>query len=59
VDAGNGVLATITVFETEEGAAESTTAAAEWIRENMPELASIQPQITAGVTSGVQAEVPA
>lgn len=59
VDAGNGVLATITVFETEEAALESTSAAAAWIRESMPELASLQPQVTAGATTGVMGEVPA
>jgi heme-degrading monooxygenase HmoA len=59
VDAGDGVLATITVFETEEAAVESTSAAAAWVRENLPELASMPPQVTAGVTSGVGAETPA
>jgi Antibiotic biosynthesis monooxygenase len=59
VDAGDGVLATITVFETEEAAVESTSAAAAWIRESMPELASNTPQVTAGVTTGVMGEVPA
>jgi heme-degrading monooxygenase HmoA len=59
VDAGDGVLATITVFETEDAAVESTSAAAAWVRENLPELASMPPQVTAGVTSGVGAETPA
>lgn len=59
VDAGNGVLATITVFETEDEAAASTPAAAAWVRENLPDLAEIPPQITAGATSGVMGEVPA
>jgi hypothetical protein len=59
VDAGDGVLATITVFETEEAALESTRAAAAWVRENMPEMSSIQPQVTAGATTGVMGEVPA
>ena len=58
VDAGDGVLATITVFETEEAAVESTGAAAAWVRENLPELASIPPQVTSGKTSGVMGEVP-
>ena len=59
VDAGDGVLATITVFETEDAAVSSTSAAAAWVRENLPELASVQPQVTAGKTSGVMGEVPA
>jgi hypothetical protein len=59
VDAGGGVLATITVFETEQAAVDSTSAAAGWIRDNMPELAPNAPQVTAGATTGVMAEVPA
>ena len=59
VDAGDGVLATITVFDTEEAAVETTSAAAAWVRENLPELASIPPQVTAGATAGVMAETPA
>jgi hypothetical protein len=59
VDAGDGVLATITVFETEEEALESTGAAASWVQANLPELASIAPQVTAGKTTGVMGEVPA
>lgn len=56
VDAGNGVLATITVFETKEEAVASTSAAAAWVRENIPEIASISPQVTAGATTGVMGE---
>lgn len=59
VDAGDGVLATITVFETEEEAVASTGAAAAWIAASMPELSSISPQVTAGATRGVMGEVPA
>ncbi len=59
VDAGNGVMATITVFETEEAAVDSTSAAADWIRESLPELASNTPQVTVGSTTGVMAEAPA
>ena len=59
VDAGDGVLATITVFETEDAANASTPAAAAWVRENMPELAAITPQVTAGATTGVMAEATA
>jgi heme-degrading monooxygenase HmoA len=59
VDAGGGVLATISVFDTEEAAAESTSAAADWVRENLPELAELPPQVTAGSTMGVSMETPA
>jgi hypothetical protein len=53
VDAGNGVLATISVFDSEEAANESTAAAAAWVREALPELADSTPQVTAGATSGM------
>jgi heme-degrading monooxygenase HmoA len=59
VDGGDGVLATITVFETEQAAVDSTDAARAWIRESMPELASNTPQVTSGSTAGVMGEVPA
>jgi hypothetical protein len=59
VDAGDGVLATITVFETEEAAAESTAAAATWVQENVRNLVPNPPQVTAGETTGVAAGVPA
>ncbi len=59
VDAGDGVLATITVFDTEEAAVETTSAAGDWVRENLPELAANPPQVTAGSTTGVMAEAPA
>jgi hypothetical protein len=59
VDAGDGVLATITVFETEEIALESTSAARAWVSANLPELAELPPQVTAGATTGVMAETPA
>ena len=59
VDAGDGVLATITVFETEEAALESTTAARAWVAETLPELAANPPQVTAGSTTGVPPEAPA
>ena len=59
VDAGDGVLATISVFETEEAALETIPAAAAWVRENLPELADLPPQVTAGSTLGMGAEAPA
>jgi hypothetical protein len=59
VDAGDGVLATITVFDTEDAAVESNSAAATWVQENMPNLVPSPPRMTAGYTTGVSAEVPA
>ena len=59
VDAGDGVLATISVFETEEEALATVPAAAAWVQEAVADLLPNPPQVTAGVTSGVMAEVPA
>ena len=59
VDAGDGVIATISVFDSPEEAAESTKAAAGWIQENLAHLIPNAPQVTAGATAGVMAEVPA
>jgi hypothetical protein len=59
VDAGDGVLATISVFESEEAAEESTAAAATWVQENMPNQVPNPPQVTKGDAAGVMAEVPA
>ena len=52
VDAGGGVLASISVFETQGQAEDSTTAAAAWVRDNLAELVPNPPQITAGETTG-------
>ena len=59
VDAGDNVMATITVFDTEEAATDSIAAAASWVRENMPDLVPNAPQVTAGETIGIMAEAPA
>ena len=59
IDAGDGILATITVFETEEAAANSSAAAASWVQQNIAHLMPNPPQITSGITTGVMAEVPA
>jgi hypothetical protein len=55
VDAGDGVVATISVFETKEEADESTETAAGWARERLADLITGPPQVTAGATTGVQA----
>ncbi len=38
----------ISVYENEAGANESTSAAANWISENLPELGGSAPQVSAG-----------
>ena len=55
LDAGDGVIASITVFETQEAAEDSTTAAKGWVAERMAELAPNPPQVTAGMATGVAA----
>lgn len=59
VDAGAGVLATISVYDSEEAAAESNSASASWVQENVANLVPSPPRVTAGETNGVSAEVPA
>ena len=48
IDAGGGVVATISVFEDKAGAEELTQKAADWVRENLASLVSNPPEITAG-----------
>jgi heme-degrading monooxygenase HmoA len=38
----------ISVYDSEAGTNESTSAAANWIRENLPELSGSAPQVSAG-----------
>ena len=38
----------ISVYDNETGADESTTAAAQWIRENLPNIGGSAPQVSAG-----------
>jgi hypothetical protein len=38
----------ISIYDNEAGANESTSAAAKWIRENLPELGGSAPQVSAG-----------
>jgi heme-degrading monooxygenase HmoA len=58
VDGGDGVVATITMFETEEAAAESTAASATWVQENLSQLVPNPPRVTSGHATGVTAGVP-
>ncbi len=47
VRAGDGA-ASITICDDQRGVDESNRAAADWIKENMPELAASPPEISAG-----------
>ena len=49
VDAGNGVAASISIFEDQAGAEESNRLAADWVRENLSSLLPNPPEITAGI----------
>ncbi len=59
VNAGDGVLSTISAFDSEEAATESTAAAATWVQENLAQLVPNPPRVTSGETTGVMAEAPA
>jgi len=57
VDAGDGVVATITAFDSEDAAVEANSVSATWVQENVPTLVPNPPRVTAGETTGVTAEV--
>ena len=48
VDAGDGVMASTSVFEDRAGAEASTESAANWVRENIASLLPNPPLATAG-----------
>jgi hypothetical protein len=48
VDAGGGRLATVSVFDDQAGAEESTRMAADWIRQNMASLVPNPPEVLEG-----------
>lgn len=48
VDAGNGVAASISIFDSAEAAEQSNSAAATWVRENLSDVITEPPEITAG-----------
>lgn len=48
INAGDGVVASISVFETQAGAEESNRMAASWVKENLASLLPTPPEITAG-----------
>jgi hypothetical protein len=47
VHTGDGAVS-ISIYDTEAGANESTGAAAAWIRENLPDVGGSAPQVSAG-----------
>lgn len=51
VDAGNDVVASVSVFQDRAGAEESNRMAAEWVKENLAALISGSPEITAGAVT--------
>ncbi|MFF8838702.1 hypothetical protein [Streptomyces sp. NPDC015130] len=48
VDAGDGVMVSVSVFEDRSGAEESIERAADFVRENLAPLLPNAPQVTAG-----------
>lgn len=48
IDAGDGVIASVSIFESQAGAEESNRLAADYIRENMARFIPNPPQVTAG-----------
>ena len=48
VDHGNGDVATVSIFESQEQAEESNNRAAGWVKENLAELIDSPPQIITG-----------
>jgi hypothetical protein len=48
VDAGEGDAVSVSVYDTFEGAEESNRRAAEWLRENLPDLQVAAPDVAAG-----------
>ena len=51
VDAGNDVVASVSVFQDQAGAEESNRMAADWVKKNIASLFSGPPEITAGAVT--------
>jgi hypothetical protein len=51
VDAGNDVVASVSVFQDQTGAEESNRMAAEWVKGNLAELIAGPPEVTAGTVT--------
>lgn len=48
IDAGDGVMATISIFSTDAMATESNEKAASWLKENVADLQPVPAEITSG-----------
>jgi hypothetical protein len=48
INAGDGVVASISIFGTEEAAEQSNAAAADWVRESLSDVITEAPEVTAG-----------
>ncbi len=51
VDAGNDVVASVSIFQDQAGAEESNRMAADWVKENIASLVAGPPEITAGTVA--------
>lgn len=51
VDAGNDVVASVSVFQDQAGVDESNRMAADWVKENIAALVVGAPEITAGIVT--------
>ena len=51
VDAGNDIVASVSVFQDHAGAEESNRMAADWVKKNIASLFSGPPEITAGAVT--------
>jgi hypothetical protein len=48
IDAGDGVMASLSVYENQDGADQSVSIARDWVRENAASLIPNPPQVTEG-----------
>ena len=48
VDAEDGIVASISIFEDEEAAEQSNAAAAAWVKESLSDVIAEAPEVTAG-----------
>ena len=51
VDAGNDLVASVSVFQNQAGSEESNRMAADWVKKNIASLFSGPPEITAGAVT--------
>ena len=59
VAAGDGVITTISIFDSREVAEESAAASATWVQENLSNLVPNPPRVTSGETTTVGTGIPA